>query len=123
MLSPIEKRAWTAFINVINNFLGNKRAENYKEIVEELIASYHAMGVNMSLKIHFLHNHLNFFQPNLGDYSDEHGERFHQDIAEIEKRYKGKDIRYMLAQYCWSLCRDTKTDMYKRQNRRIKFSN
>lgn len=38
------------------------------------------MGVNMSLKIHFLLSHLNFFPENLGSMSDEQGERFHQDL-------------------------------------------
>ena len=40
----------------------------------------------MSLKLHFLHDQLNFFPPNLGAVSDEHGERFHQDIALFERR-------------------------------------
>jgi len=44
----------------------------------------------MSLKIHFLESHLNFFPENLGEVSDEHGERFHQDILDLEKRYQGK---------------------------------
>ena len=34
----------------------------------------------MSLKMHFLHSHLEFFPENNGDVSDEHGERFHLDI-------------------------------------------
>ena len=55
----------------------------------------------MSLKVHFLASHLHFFHENLGDVSDEHGERFHQDIAVIEKRYKGKWSVGMLADYCW----------------------
>ncbi|UYV84383.1 hypothetical protein LAZ67_X001983 [Cordylochernes scorpioides] len=42
----------------------------------------------MSLKIHFLHSHLDFFPNNLGAVSDEHGERFHQDISSMEKRYQ-----------------------------------
>ncbi|UYV68012.1 Transposase [Cordylochernes scorpioides] len=42
----------------------------------------------MSLKIHFLHSHLDFFPDNLGAVSDEHGERFHQDISSMEKRYQ-----------------------------------
>jgi len=29
----------------------------------------------MSLKIHFLHSHLDFFPENLGAMSDKHGER------------------------------------------------
>ncbi|UYV81492.1 K02A2.6-like, partial [Cordylochernes scorpioides] len=49
-----------------------------------------ALGCNMSLKIHFLHSHLDFFPDNLGAVSDEHGERFHQDISSMEKRYQGQ---------------------------------
>ncbi|GFN98208.1 Pol polyprotein [Plakobranchus ocellatus] len=44
----------------------------------------------MSLKIHFLHNHLDFFPANLGAVSDEHGERFHQDISKMERNYQGR---------------------------------
>ena len=44
----------------------------------------------MSLKIHFLHSHHNFFPPNPGAVSDEHGERFHQDITKMESNYQGK---------------------------------
>ena len=36
------------------------------------------------------HSHLDFFPPNLGAVSDEQGERFHQDIAIMEKRYQRK---------------------------------
>ena len=50
------------------------------------------MGCNMSLKIHFLHSHLEFFSENLGSVSDEQGERFHQDISLMEKRYKGNGL-------------------------------
>ena len=35
----------------------------------------------MSLKMHFLHLHLEFFHENLKAVSDEQGERFHQDGA------------------------------------------
>jgi len=37
------------------------------------------MGCNMSLKIHFFDSHSDFFPDTLGEISDEHGERFHQD--------------------------------------------
>ncbi|KYN13518.1 hypothetical protein ALC57_14222, partial [Trachymyrmex cornetzi] len=69
---------------------------------------------HVSLKIHFLHNHLDFFSPNLGEFSEEHDDRFHQDIAIIEKRFKGKDIKHMLGEYCWSIVHDTKPKSYKR---------
>jgi len=41
----------------------------------------------MSIKVHFLFNHVERFPDNLGDVSDEQGERFHQDIKIMEERY------------------------------------
>ena len=71
---------------VIANFLGNHRAENYKELVRDMIKSLHLIGVNMSLKIHFLNDHLDDFPSNCGVYNDEEGERFHQEIKTLESR-------------------------------------
>lgn len=102
-LNPIEKSAWTCFRNIVRNFLGNHRAENYEELVNNLLAAYKNMGCNMSLKIHFLHSNLDFFPQNLGAVSDEHGERFHQVISNMEKRYQDKWSPNMLADYCWTL--------------------
>ncbi|UYV83278.1 hypothetical protein LAZ67_23000391 [Cordylochernes scorpioides] len=70
------------------------------------VNSRKALGCNMSLKIHFLHSHLDFFPDNHGSVNDEHGERFHQDISSMEKRYQGKWSPVMLADYCWTLKRD-----------------
>ncbi|KYM98568.1 hypothetical protein ALC62_10535, partial [Cyphomyrmex costatus] len=39
------------------------------------------------MKICYLYN-LNFFPDNMGDFSDVHGERFYQDIATIQQRFK-----------------------------------
>ncbi|GBO14317.1 hypothetical protein AVEN_223157-1 [Araneus ventricosus] len=64
------------------------------------------MGCNMSLKIHFLHSHLEFYPGNLGPVSDEHGERFHQDISNMGARYQGKWNPKMLADYFWTLKMD-----------------
>lgn len=66
-LDPIDRIAWEATINVIVNFLGNKRAQNYKDLVEGMIEAYKNMGVHMSLKIHFFADHLDFFPDNLGN--------------------------------------------------------
>jgi hypothetical protein len=41
--------------------------------------------------------------------SEGHGENFNQDISQIEKRYIGKWIPDMLAEYCCSLIRETPT--------------
>jgi hypothetical protein len=71
ILNEVEPAAWTAFKDVCSNFLGNNEADNYQKIVERFLQSYEAVGCNMSLKIHFLHSHLDFFLQNLGSVSDE----------------------------------------------------
>ena len=85
LLTEIEKSASLMFKAICLNFLGNVKAENYRELVEDLLNAYQTMGCNMSLNIHFLHSHLDFFPANLGAVIDEHGERFHQDISTMEK--------------------------------------
>jgi hypothetical protein len=42
-------------------FLGNRKAENYRDVMADLVQSHKAMGCNMSLKAHFLDSHLDFF--------------------------------------------------------------
>ena len=83
-MTPIEADAWRGFVNVVQHFLGNRRAENYKELVKNMLDAYRRLGANMSIKLHFLHNHLDRFPVNCGDVSDEQGERFHQDIKDME---------------------------------------
>ena len=48
-----------------------------------MLTCFEALGCRMSLKVHFLHAHLDYFPQNLGDMCEEHGERFHQDIKSI----------------------------------------
>jgi len=74
-------------------------------------------GVHMSLKIHFLDSHLDFFPENLGAVSDEHGERFHQQMKEIERRYHGFWDAAMMGDYIWFLIRETDNSFYKKQIR------
>jgi len=112
-LNAAERRARDAFENVYSNFLGNKNSENYVEIMEELLCSCRALGCNMSLKLHFLQCHLAIFLGNMGADSDENGERFHQDISQMEKRYSSKWNPNMLADYCWMLVWETPTEEYE----------
>jgi hypothetical protein len=76
LLQGDEKKAWDAFRLVSTNFVRNIRAENYKELIKDMLSLYHKIGCNMSLKIHMLHSHLDFFSNNCGMFSDEHGELF-----------------------------------------------
>ena len=120
-MTNIEKRAQLAFVEVVNNLLGNKKAENYREVVNEMLSSFEVHGCNMSIKIHFLFSHLDQFPENLGDVSDEQGERFHQDIKVMEERYQGRWDMHMMADYCWSLKRDAPGLNHSRKCRKRKF--
>jgi len=115
-----EQRAWHAFREVVTSFLGNRRTHNYKDLVEEL-SSYQKVECNMSLKIHLLSSHLNFFPENCDSVSDEHGERFRQDFAAVEGRYKGKWNPSMLANYCWTLMRDSPNSTFNRQAKKARL--
>jgi hypothetical protein len=110
-----EQRAWHAFREMFTGFLGNTRADNYKDLTAELLSLYQKLGCNMSVKIHFLGTHLDFFLENCGSVSDEHGGRFHQNIAAMEGRYKGKWSPSMLADYCWTLMHDSPNSTLNRQ--------
>jgi hypothetical protein len=65
----MEKAAWKSFENVTTNFLGNCKAQNYRDMVADLVQSYKAMGCNMSLKLNFLDSHLDFFPENPGQWA------------------------------------------------------
>ena len=68
-------------------------------LIDNMLQNSQEMKVNMSLKIHIIHSHFDFFPENVGAVNDEHGERFHQDIATIEKRFKSKWGENPLANY------------------------
>ena len=116
-----EKRAWLAFVDVVLHFLGNRKSPQYVDIVKEMLSAYRELNCNMSIKVHFLFSHLDAFPENLGAVSDEQGERFHQDIKVMEKRYEGRWDVNMMADYCWNLKRDHPTAEHRRQPRKRCF--
>lgn len=101
-LTEQEAVSWDCIKAVIDNFLGKHRSEHYELFVDNMLEAMSTMGVHMSLKIHFMRSHLDYFARQLATESDEQGERFHQDILVMEKRYKGKRLDHMLADYCWA---------------------
>jgi hypothetical protein len=72
-LEPVEQNAW----------------RDCKAAVDHISAT----GGIMSLKIHFLHSQLNFFTSNLG-------QRYHQDISQMEKNYQGIWNANMMGDFC-----------------------
>ena len=66
-LSEVELAAWASFVSLV----GNQKAEDYSEIVGELVDTYRRMCCRMSLKLQVLHAHLDVFKENMGGYSEE----------------------------------------------------
>ena len=76
-----EQRAWHAFREVDSGFLGNRRADYYKDLAE----------------------------------------RFHQEFAAMEGRYKGKCSPLMLAYYCWTSMCDSPNSTINRQTKKARL--
>jgi len=114
LLQGDEEAAWDSFKFVVKGFLGNRTAQNYEELVKKLLQGYQKLDCNILLNIYFLHLHLDFFPESCGAVSDEHGERFHEGISSMEKRYQVKWYCAMLADCCWTLASDAPVMEYKR---------
>ena len=117
MLTTKEKAAWNSFVAAVRGFLGNHKAENYVEVVENLVQNYGNMDCRMSLKVHILDAHLQVFKENMGAYSQEQGERFHQDILDFQRRYQGQYNENMMGDYIWGLIRESDLQ-YRRKSRK-----
>ena len=119
-MNDLELCAWTLFVDMVKNLLGNQQTKNYKEIVAKLLKNLQDIGANIRIKFHFLHDHLHKFPDNYSDVSDDQGERFHQDIKTMEECYQGQWDKRMMADYCSSIKRDFNIK-HDRQSRKRKF--
>jgi len=113
-LNETERTVWLSLKRICKDSLGNHKVANYQDVVQDLLTSY--MGCNMSLKIHFLGSHLDFFPESLGKVSDKPGGKFHQDIMAMEKHYQGKWTSIMLADSCWTLKRAVPEAKYRQKS-------
>ena len=76
-MTVIERAAWCSYVSVIREFLGNTKSSNYRILVDVMLQNFQALGARISTKLHYLFSHLDYFLGNLGDVSEEQGERFH----------------------------------------------
>ena len=118
LLEGREKRPWDTFKLVATNFLGNDKSRQFQVLVENLLEAYKSLGCNMSLKINFLHSHLDYFPLNCGAISNEHDEHLHQIILTMEQRYQGRWIPFLLADYCWTLLREAPLSICKKRTKK-----
>jgi hypothetical protein len=116
-----EQEIWNAFRDIVLKFLGNQKDPNFKRIVRKMMTKFKDLGYSMSLKVHFLASHPDYFPEILGAGSEEQGERFHQDIKEMERRYQGRWNVNMMADCCWTLRRDESQAAHKKKSSKRSF--
>ena len=88
-----------------------------------MIATFNTLGCRRSPKLHYSHSHLDFFSQNMAAISDEHGERFNQEIKTMEKRYAGKCTTTMIGDYILTLARSVNAAHRKNIRSRVHFEN
>lgn len=74
-----------ASIKFVDNFLGNTRRPDSKDIVQNLFKHFKNLGYNKSTKLYFSYSHIDYYMHNLSTVSKEQHERFHHNIKEMEK--------------------------------------
>lgn len=110
LLLPNHQIAFDCLKAVIKNCLGVHRSENWRGLIFDMLHSFDEINVRMSLKIHFLHHHLDHFEKQIPTESDEHGEKFHQITIPMESWFSGKKIDSLLADICWNLFEEAEDD-------------
>ena len=58
--------------------------------MDAMLQNFQALDARMSIKLHYLFSHQDYFSVNLGNVSEEQGQRFDQDIRTMEERYQGR---------------------------------
>ena len=53
-MTAVKSAAWISFSLIVKNFLGNTKADNYKELVEDMLFNFQNLGVKMSIKVYYL---------------------------------------------------------------------
>ena len=123
LMTDMEYAAWQSFDLVIQNFLGNRKAENYQELVENMLSKFKDLGVKMSIKVYFLFSHSDCFLANLGKLNEERRERFHQNNKVMEERYQGRWDAHMMVDYCCNLQSDCLAASHSTESYKRKFVN
>ena len=68
-----------------------------------MLTVYEVQGYQMSLKVHFLHSHLEYLSQSMDFYTEEQGGKLHQDLRTMGKRYQGRMDVNMMGDYFWML--------------------
>lgn len=58
-MNEVKLEAWKAFVLVVKDFVGNNKARNYAEFVNNMMTAFRNLSCNMSVKMHNLFSHMN----------------------------------------------------------------
>ena len=84
-LNMLEMVVWHSYKELHKNVFEKNVSENWNEIVDNFIQNMKDLGSSSStIKMHILFKHKNKYEKFLGIYSDEHGERSHKEMEQIE---------------------------------------
>lgn len=64
-MTELERFAWKYFLAVVQKFLGNYKADDRTELLNEMLISFKTFGCNMSIKVDYHRSHLDYSQHNL----------------------------------------------------------
>ena len=53
-MTAVESAAWCSYVSVVREFLGNTKAINYRYLVDVMLSNFQALGLRMSIKLHYL---------------------------------------------------------------------
>ena len=106
MFTVTHQKSYCSYHYIIFLFcLGRANPEPFQQKLNTMYQHFESIGVRMSVKMHYLRSHVNLFQSDLKNISDQHGERFHQTIAIFEKRFShSTSIANMLADFRGWMC-------------------
>lgn len=121
-LNDQESYAWESFCLYTKEFLCSiERPENYVDLAKNLNESFGSLKHNMSLKVHLAVQHVDFFQISCARFTEQPGERFHQDYKKIIERFAAVGLGITsLADYLWLLKRES-NDLGGRKDNRQSF--
>ena len=100
-MTDTEPAAWQSFVLVTHNFFGNRKSENYQESVDDLLPKFNALGVKVSVKIHYLFSYLHRFLATLVIQvkNTEKGSST-RTFRSWKRRTRACGMPYMTADYC-----------------------
>lgn len=116
-LRPEDRQMWRDFRAVCDGFLCGKRLPNHAALVKNLMRELKGNKVGMTLKIHWLHSHLDRFAESNSDFSDEQAERLHQDLKKSVERNRSQPLVNVVNDYCWRRTRDPEESSGQKDNR------